>query len=63
MVVECLWLRIESNLINKDWNALNILTQNASTVGLLDLNILSDQKGDDFNFFQNAIFSGYNKKI
>ena len=44
---------IENNLINKDWNALNILIQNASTVGLLDLNILSDQNGDDFNFFKN----------
>ena len=44
---------IENNLINKDWNALNILIQNASTVGLLDLNILSDQKGDDFSFFEN----------
>jgi NADH-quinone oxidoreductase subunit G len=43
---------IENNLINKDWNALNILIQNASTVGLLDLNIL-DQKGDDFSFFEN----------
>jgi len=44
---------IENNLINKDWNALNILTQNASTVGLLDLKILSNQKGDDFSFFEN----------
>ena len=44
---------IENKLINKEWNALNILTQNASTVGLLDLNILSDQKGDNFSFFDN----------
>ena len=44
---------IENNFINKDWNALNILIQNASTVGLLDLNILSDQKGDNFSFFEN----------
>ena len=44
---------IENNLINKDWNALNILAQNASTVGLLDLKILSDRKGDDFSFFEN----------
>ena len=44
---------IENNFINKEWNALNFLTQNASTVGLLDLNILSDQKGDDFSFFDN----------
>jgi NADH-quinone oxidoreductase subunit G len=44
---------IKNNFINKDWNALNILIQNASTVGLLDLNILLDQKGDDFSFFEN----------
>jgi NADH-quinone oxidoreductase subunit G len=44
---------LENNLINKDWNALNILVQNASTVGLLDLNILSDRKGDDFSFFED----------
>ena len=44
---------INNNLITKDWNALNILTQNASTVGLLDLKILSDQKEDNFTFFEN----------
>jgi len=44
---------IKNNLINKDWNALNVLTQNASTVGLLDLKILPDQKNNDFNFFDN----------
>ncbi|MDC1212202.1 NADH-quinone oxidoreductase subunit NuoG [Pelagibacteraceae bacterium] len=44
---------IKNNLITKDWNALNILTQNASTVGLLDLKILSDQKSNDFTFFEN----------
>jgi NADH-quinone oxidoreductase subunit G len=43
---------IENNLINKDWNALNIIIQNSSTVGLLDLNMLSDQRGDDFSFFE-----------
>ena len=44
---------IENNFINKDWNALNVLMQNASTVGLLDLKILSNQNGDDFSFFEN----------
>jgi NADH-quinone oxidoreductase subunit G len=44
---------IENNLISKNWNALNILMQNASTVGLLDLKILSNQKSDDFIFFKN----------
>ena len=44
---------VENNLINKEWNSLNVLSQNASTVGLLDLKILSNQKGDDFSFFDN----------
>ena len=44
---------IKNNLINEDWNALNILTQNASTVGLLDLKILSNEKENDFTFFKN----------
>ena len=33
----------KNNHINKEWNALNFLPQNASTVGLLDLNILSKE--------------------
>ena len=44
---------IQNNLITKDWNALNILIQNASTVGLLDLKILPDQKDNNFTFFEN----------
>ena len=44
---------IKNNLINKDWNALNILIQNASTVGLLDLKILSNEKENDFTFFES----------
>ena len=44
---------IENNFINKNWNALNVLIQNASTVGLLDLSILLDQNGDNFSFFEN----------
>ncbi len=40
-----------NNYINKDWNALNILIQNASTVGLIDLNIITN-KGDDYTFFE-----------
>ena len=39
-----------NNFITKDWNAFNFLPQNASTVGLIDLNILprNDQKKDSF---------------
>ncbi len=35
---------IKNNLINENWNGLNILVQNASTVGLLDLKILQDKE-------------------
>ncbi len=41
----------KNNLITNEWNALNVLVQNASTVGLIDLKILSNQK-NDFNFFE-----------
>ena len=30
----------ESNFLTKEWNALNFLPQNASTIGLIDLKIL-----------------------
>ena len=39
---------IENNLINENWNSLNILTQNASTVGLLDLKILQTESHNQF---------------
>ena len=41
-----------NNFIREDWNSLNILIQNASTVGLIDLNVISNKKGD-FTFFEN----------
>ena len=44
---------VNNNLINENWNALNILTQNASTVGLLDLKILPTEKEDNSSFFKN----------
>ncbi len=44
---------IRNNLINENWNGLNILVQNASTVGLLDLKILQDQKEKSSSFFDN----------
>ncbi len=40
-----------NNFINKDWNALNFLPQNASTVGLIDLKILSEENEKQFSFF------------
>jgi len=44
---------LKNNLINENWNALNILTQNASTVGLFDLKILPTEKEDNSSFFNN----------
>ena len=41
-----------NNFINDEWNALNILPQNASTVGLLDLQILSKKRDENTNFFE-----------
>ena len=44
---------IQNNKISKEWNPLNVLIQNASTVGLLDLKIIPDQKENNFTFFNN----------
>ncbi|MBD1172144.1 NADH-quinone oxidoreductase subunit G [Pelagibacterales bacterium SAG-MED05] len=42
----------KNNFIKKDWNALNFLPQNASTVGLIDLKILSKENEKDYSFFK-----------
>jgi NADH-quinone oxidoreductase subunit G len=42
---------INNNFINEEWNALNVLVQNASTTGLLDLKMLSQQEDNNFVFF------------
>ncbi len=41
-----------NNFINNEWNALNILIQNSSTVGLTDLNLLSVTENDNYKFFK-----------
>ena len=41
----------KNNFINKDWNAFNFLPQNASTVGLIDLNILNKEDEKKSSFF------------
>ena len=41
-----------NNFINEDWNAFNFLPQNASTVGLLDLNILHKDDDKTYSFFE-----------
>ncbi len=43
---------LKKKLINEKWNALNILIQNASTVGAIDFKILSDGL-NNFEFFDN----------
>ena len=41
----------KNNFINNEWNALNILIQNASTVGSLDLKLINSSKENNFKFF------------
>ena len=41
----------KKNFINKSWNALNILTQQASRVGAIDLGIYSIDEKENFVFF------------
>jgi len=49
----------ENNFINEKWNALNILSQNASTVGMIDLKILKIEKNNNFVFFDNLEKNNY----
>ncbi len=44
-------LLLKNNFINEDWNAFNFLPQNASTVGLIDLNILPNDNTKKNSFF------------
>ena len=41
----------KNNYITDEWNALNILNQNASSVGAIDLNILNTSEENNFIFF------------
>jgi NADH-quinone oxidoreductase subunit G len=45
-----------NNFTNQDWNALNILIQNASTVGCIDLKILSENNPNFFEKLKNKKF-------
>ena len=40
-----------NNFIRKDWNALNVLSQQASRVGAIDMGIYSINEKDNFSFF------------
>ena len=42
----------ENQFINKDWNAFNFLPQNASTVGLIDLQLFSKNNEEKNSFFE-----------
>jgi len=42
----------DNNFANKEWNALNFLPQNASTVGLIDLKIIPKKDEEDNSFFE-----------
>jgi NADH-quinone oxidoreductase subunit G len=42
---------IKNNFINESWNALNILVQNASSVGAIDLGFYSIEEKNNFVFF------------
>jgi len=42
----------KNNFVNKDWNAFNFLPQNASTVGLIDLKVLSKENEEKNSFFE-----------
>ena len=41
----------DNNFIKKDWNALNILTQQASRVGAIDFGVCSISEDENFSFF------------
>ena len=42
----------KNNFISKDWNAFNVLPQNASTVGLIDLQVLPKNEEEKKLFFE-----------
>ena len=42
---------IKKNFINENWNAFNILSQNASTVGAIDMKFFNINKNNNFVFF------------
>ena len=42
----------DNNFANKEWNALNFLPQNASTVGLIDLKVIPKKDEEDNSFFE-----------
>ena len=43
---------LKNNLINNEWNSLNLLVKNASTVGAIDINAIQKSENDNFDFFK-----------
>ena len=43
---------VENNFINDKWNALNILVQNASSVGAIDIGFLKTDEKNNFSFLK-----------
>ncbi len=43
---------LKHNLINEKWNSLNIILQNASSVGAIDLEFTDIDKNNNFKFFE-----------
>ncbi len=43
---------LENNFINDKWNALNVMIQNASSVGAIDMGFLKSSEKNKFEFFQ-----------
>ena len=46
---------LENNFINDQWNALNILIQNASSVGAIDIGFFNENKKNNFDFFNKLM--------
>ena len=42
---------VDNNFVTKDWNALNVLAQQASRVGAIDLGIYLINNDNNFSFF------------
>jgi len=49
----------KNNFIREEWNALNVLIQNASTVGSLDLKLINSTKENNFQFFDKLENNNY----
>ena len=49
----------DNNFIRKEWNALNVLIQNASTIGLIDLGLMTNKTNNEISFFKKLETNAY----